>query len=78
MVQNTQQKENLPTELIQIVEDYFPNGFYLSHFIDYYAFTEPNMLALYQILLMSELLINCDESSRHKLAETLKNLVLSM
>ncbi|EGR28535.1 AT hook motif family protein, putative [Ichthyophthirius multifiliis] len=73
-----EQKNSIPLELIQTVEDYFPNGISLAQSIEYFAFQNPNLLALYQILLMSEFLINCDQAGRLALSESIKKLLLNM
>ncbi|EAS07620.2 AT hook motif protein (macronuclear) [Tetrahymena thermophila SB210] len=78
MVQNQDDRKELSPELVAVVEDCFPNGVDFSQVIDYYSFTQPNLFSLYQVLLLAELLINCDESGRNKIEETLKNLVINM
>ncbi|KAL4471208.1 hypothetical protein ABPG72_007575 [Tetrahymena utriculariae] len=78
MVQNQEDRKELSPELVAVVEDCFPNGVDFSQVIDYYSFTQPNLFSLYQVLLLAELLINCDESGRNKIEETLKNLVINM
>ncbi|KAL4429318.1 hypothetical protein ABPG74_002304 [Tetrahymena malaccensis] len=78
MVQNQDDRKELSPELVAVVEDCFPNGVDFSQVIEYYSFTQPNLFSLYQVLLLAELLINCDESGRNKIEETLKNLVINM
>lgn len=78
MVYCQDDRKELNPELIAVVEDCFPNGVELSSVIDYFSFANSNLFSLYQVLLLAELLINCDESGRNKIEETLKNVVINM
>lgn len=67
MVYNEDDHKELNHELIAFVEDCFPNGVEFFSVIDYFSFANPNLFSLYQLLLLAELLINCDEFGRKSL-----------
>lgn len=68
-------KASINQEVIQSIEDCFPNGIELSKIIEHYG-KEGKVMELYQCLLLAELRINCDESGKIEILNALNNLCL--
>lgn len=64
-------------EIFLIIEEHFPNGCVFSQILRDFQ-ENKRLFALYQSLLLAEMLINCDELGRNSILETLKAISLDL
>lgn len=64
-------------EIFLIIDEHFPNGCVFSQIISEFHKNQ-RLFALYQSLLLAEMLINCDELGRNSILETLKAISLDL